>query len=88
MDSFNGDLAGLQALAGVTMPVTATPSISPAGGILSGSLEVTLACTTPGATIYYTLDGSVPTASSLAYTSPFKLTTSATVTAIAFAMRG
>ncbi|MEI6607407.1 MAG: chitobiase/beta-hexosaminidase C-terminal domain-containing protein [Verrucomicrobiota bacterium] len=50
------------------------PVISPPG---SGSLpaEVTLACATDAAEIRYTLDGSLPTASSSLYAAPLEITT-------------
>jgi hypothetical protein len=44
---------------------------------------VTLMDVTPGTTIYYTLDGSDPTTTSLAYQGAFMLTRSATVKTIA-----
>ena len=44
---------------------------------------VTLACATDGAEIFYTTDGSDPTAQSTKYTEPFVLTVTATVKAIA-----
>lgn len=40
----------------------ATPQISPRGGTFNTSQKVYLSCSTPKATIYYTLDGSVPQA--------------------------
>lgn len=45
---------------------------------------VTIACSdaTPH-TLYYTTDGSIPTAASLVYTTPFEITTTTTITAIA-----
>jgi hypothetical protein len=62
----------------------ATPSISPNGGTFSTCPDVTLSTTTPGAAIYFTLDGSGPTMSSAAYTGPIHLTASAWVRAAAF----
>src|SRR4029079_10145932 len=64
----------------------ATPTISPNGGSFTGSVSVTLATTTGGATIRYTTNGSTPTSSvGTIYAGPFSLTTSATVKAIAYA---
>ncbi len=48
-----------------------------------GSTEATIACSTEGAKIYYTLDGSEPTAESTEYTAPIALTATTTVKAIA-----
>ena len=44
---------------------------------------ITLACTEPTAKIYYTLDGTEPSESSMLYKSPFKLDHNATIKAIA-----
>jgi len=66
--------------------ITATPSIQPAGGtITSGFPTVSITDSTPGAVIHYTTDGSMPTASSPAYSSSFTLNAAATVQAIAVA---
>ncbi len=62
----------------------ATPSISPNGGTFMDQVSVTLATTTPDATLVYTTDGSDPTASSPPYTAPVLLTQSATLKARAF----
>ncbi len=61
-----------------------TPTISPNGGTFVGSVSVTLATTTGGAQIHYTLDGSAPLISSPLYTAPLTLTNSAAVKAVAF----
>ena len=66
-------------------PTAATPVISPAGQTFTGSLSVTIADSTSGATIYYTTDGSTPTTSSTKYTGPISVTTTETITAIASA---
>ena len=63
----------------------ATPTISPNGGAFVGSVDVTLACSSPGATIFYTTNGIDPTTSSLVYNNtPFTLSESTTVKALAW----
>jgi len=62
----------------------ATPSITPPGGALADLVKVTLKCTTHKSVIYYTLDGSAPTSSSLKYKSAITLTNSATINAVAY----
>ena len=68
-------------------PVTdkvATPVASPKGGSVATGTTVTLSCATDGAKIYYTTDGSTPSASSTEYTStPIDITADITIKAIA-----
>ena len=61
----------------------AAPVIAPEGGYFMGSQDVTITCPTDGATIYYTTNGTTPTASSTPYTSSFTLNSNATVRAVA-----
>ena len=65
--------------------VTANPSIQPGSGSFSGPITVQLSCNTLGSIIHYTLNGTVPTATSTTYSVPFQLSTSATINAIALA---
>jgi len=74
------------AVAGGTYTLeVATPALSPAPGTYAGAQTVTISCATPGATIYYTTDGSVPSTASSKYTAPLGIPASATVNAIAAA---
>lgn len=71
----------------VSLPVVATPSISPNGGSFlttDPAPSVTLATTTSGAELRYTTDGSEPTASSTLYSAPFVVSTNTTVKAKGF----
>lgn len=58
------------------------PVISPNGGVYSTAQPVTITCPTAGATIYYTLDGSTPTASSSQYTGSLTISSSAMLKAV------
>ncbi len=61
----------------------ATPVISPSGGPFTNSVTVTLSDTTPGTTLYYTEDGTIPTTNSILYTGPFAVTNTLILQAIA-----
>ena len=45
----------------------ATPVITPDGGLFNTIQTIEISCTTEGAQVYYTEDGSVPTESSTSY---------------------
>lgn len=69
---------------GTTKRTVATPTADPAAGTFSGSTNVKLTTTTAGASIFYTVDGSAPTADSTAYTSAgIDLSATTTIKAIA-----
>lgn len=68
-----------------SVPVAATPIISPATGAYSSAQTMTIDDWTPGAKIYYTTDGSTPTSSSTEYQRPFTVSSTTTVNAIAIA---
>ena len=64
----------------------ATPAITPNGGEVSATDPISISCATEGASIYYTIDGSEPTAENgTLYEAPFTLAEAATVKAIAVA---
>ena len=75
--SIKAQSVGASLVTGATKNVIATPVIA-----LTGN-SVTITCDTTGATIYYTLDSSVPTSSSSQYSSAFTLDSSCTIKAIA-----
>ena len=61
----------------------ASPTVTPPSGAYIDGTEVTITASA-GASIYYTLDGTEPTAASPVYLAPFRLTSSATVKAKAY----
>ena len=61
----------------------ATPTFSPAAGTYYEAQNVTIGCTTDGATIHYTLDGNDPTTSSATYSTPIAISETTTVKAMA-----
>ncbi len=62
-----------------------TPTISPGGGTITSSTLVTLASSTPGAQLRYTLDGSDVFGTAPLYTSPFSVNGTVMVKVRAFA---
>jgi len=70
-------------LISIEYPEVAIPTFEPAVESFLESVEVSLACSTDGAEIRYTLDGTDPTATSTLYKDPFTLTETKTVKAIA-----
>jgi hypothetical protein len=85
------DAAGVQVQKGILIPIAApataaaTPTFSPIAGAYGVPQTVTISCSTPSPTIYYTTNGSTPTTSSPVYSSPITVGTSQTVQAIATA---
>ena len=67
----------------VVLPTVATPTFSPVAGTYTSVQNVTIACVTDDATIYYTTNGNDPTTSSTLYTEPIVVAETKTIKAIA-----
>lgn len=79
-----GGLSSSQKLISWTYTTQAVhPDFSPGSGTYSSPQNVVLSSKTPDATIYYTTNGSTPTATSAVYTSAIPVSTSLTIKAIA-----
>jgi len=63
----------------------ASPSFSPLAGPLAYGTDVSITCATPGSTIYYTLDGTMPTTGSPVYSTPLIIDADTTLNAYATA---
>ena len=63
----------------------ATPTFSPAAGTYPVAQSVTISCSTPSPTIYYTTNGTTPDTSSTVYSGPVTVSASQTLQAIATA---
>jgi hypothetical protein len=70
---------------GTPAPPAATPTFSVPAGTYTTVQSVTIADTTTGAVIYYTIDGSTPTSASTVYSAPVSVSTTETLSAIALA---
>jgi len=68
-----------------TTPVAAPPTFSPVAGSYTSALSVTISDTTPGATFYYTTDGTTPTTSSTVYSGAITVSSPEIIQAIATA---
>ncbi len=64
-------------------PLCATPAITPESGTYYEVQSVEISCSTEGATIYYTTDGTEPTSGSAVYSAPITVTEDMTIKAIA-----
>ena len=64
-------------------PVVANPTFNPVAGSYVGSVEVAISCATPGASIYYTTNGTTPTVNSTLYSEPIVLSQTTTLKAFA-----
>ncbi|AFL88214.1 hypothetical protein Terro_1925 [Terriglobus roseus DSM 18391] len=69
----------------INLPGAAAPVITPATGSFAGPQTVTITAATPASTVYYTTNGSTPTASSTKYTAAFAVSATTTVRAITIA---
>ena len=64
--------------------IVAAPAFTPDQGYFNGKVNVSITSATPGAEIRYTVDGSVPSASSPLYSAPISLFKTTVVNAAAF----
>jgi len=71
----------------LNLPAAATPAFNPTPGAYTSDQSITLTDATAGASIYYTTDGSTPTANSTLYSAatPIVVNTTTTINAIAIA---
>lgn len=69
----------------VVQPTAAAPSFSLPSGTYTSSQSVSVSSATGGARIYYTVDGTAPSAASLLYTGPISISNSTVLSAISAA---
>jgi N-acetylneuraminic acid mutarotase len=69
----------------INLPQVTTPTFSLISGTYTSPQTITISDATAGATIYYTTDGSTPTASSAVYIGPITVSSTETLEAIATA---
>src|SRR5438128_3459994 len=75
----------LVATASYSAAQVAAPIFTPSSGPINNGTIISMSCATPGAVIYYTLDGSTPTTNSSAYLDPFTINGGVTLNAFAVA---
>lgn len=66
-----------------TATTVRTPYFTPGGGTYNTAQQVTIGCSTAGATIYYTTNGATPSASSTRYSGAITISETTTLKAIA-----
>lgn len=81
----NGVAHGFLLTTAPAPPPAATPTFSPAAGTYTSPQMVTISDTTPGATIFFTTDGTTPTTSSTKFTAAIQVNATETIKAIATA---
>jgi hypothetical protein len=84
IDAETGEIELLSHAAAVEASAAA-PTFSPAAGTYNTAQTITLRSSTPGASIYFSVNGSTPTTSSSLYRAPFSATTNTTIKAITVA---
>ena len=67
----------------VPIPPAASPTFSPAAGSFTSPQTVTIKDSASGSAIYYTADGSAPTAQSTLYSAPISVSSTQTLSAVA-----
>ena len=78
-----GDTNSATATATYTLQVVATPAFGPKAGTILTTQAITISDPTSGAAIYYTTNGTTPTASSTLYSDPVTIAATTTFNAIA-----
>ena len=64
--------------------IVSLPTVNTVAGSYDGAQQIELSCATPGASIHYTLDGTVPSQSSQAYSGPITVSQTGMIRARAF----
>jgi hypothetical protein len=81
--SYQGNTTYSSSGGNITETITSVnPTITPPGGVYPAAQLVTIADATTGTVLYYTTDGTTPTASSTHYTAPILVSTPETINAV------